>query len=102
TDVTPLSNYNQPVHVRFNKPVVGADVEAYTSLSIIEGAAPQALTVGITNTYNVNSHQLTISSANGWKQGAKYEVYIDAANIRQGVGDERLQNDPIRLDFSTV
>src|SRR5439155_6414221 len=102
TDPTPLSSYSQPIHIKFNKPVVRADVEKYTSLSIIEGAAPQPVTAGITMTYDINSHQLTIVNAKSWEQGAKYEIFIDAPNIGQGVGDQRLQNDPIKLDFSTV
>jgi hypothetical protein len=93
--------YTEPVHVRFAKSVDGVDARAHTSVLRVEGDK-RVDVAGTSKSYDAATKTLTISPEGRWDAGAKYEVYIDAPNIKLGVGEEKLGNSPIILAFQTA
>ncbi len=96
----PISDYNQPIHVRFNKQVIGDDAIKRTSVLRTDGGTPY--TVPVTATFQRPDNQLVLHPQPAWVPGATYQVSIDAPRIGLIAGNGTLDTKPITLTFGAL
>lgn len=98
----PFSDYNQVLHVQFNKTVVGQDAVRQTTVRMLQ---PDQLTLddsAVEKRYDGAGRQLIVTPKQPWTAGARYEITVDAPNISRGVGNETLAAEPIKITFETA
>lgn len=98
----PISDYNKPVHVKFNKNVLPDDAKRYTSIRRVEGTSLFTVTIMSVYTSMGSTGELSLTPESPWVPGKSYEVYVDSRKIRTGVADEVLQSEPLKFTFSAA
>ncbi len=102
-EVSPISDYNKPIHIKFNKQVDPDDAKNYTSVRRMKGTTP--VTVTVQSDYmlvGTTGGELTLSPVSSWLPGATYQVYINCQRIRTIIENGVMQNEPLTLTFTAA
>ncbi|HUP27833.1 MAG TPA: zf-HC2 domain-containing protein, partial [Chloroflexia bacterium] len=98
-----IFDYNQAVHVKFNKDVNYDEARQYTSVRRIEGTTPYTVTVlSEVRRTGTTTGELSLKPVPSWQAGATYEIFIDCPRISLVVGGAAMQKEPIRLSFTAA
>ena len=103
-----IYDYTKPVHVKFNKQVLGTDALENTSVRLMESttsstsSTPYTVTVSKSWSPTGNTGELTLTPDGRWTPGATYEIFINCPLIGLIVGGGSMDNEPLRLYFTAA